>query len=168
MIPMPWKPLKKVLKILKSSLSPNQIAFSFALGIFAGLPPLGLHVIIPITLALLVRCSFRAFLLSMGLFKLISLAVAPGSYAIGRFLLDTNRGLDGLWRVLFHLPVAAPMGYGRYLLFGSLILSFLMVIPVFFFVRFLVIKYRRSFTAWVAGWSMSGKLRVEHVRQTAG
>ena len=159
MIPMPWKPLKKVLKILKSSLSPNQIAFSFALGIFAGLPPLGLHGIIPITLALLVRCSFRAFLLSMGLFKLISLAVAPGSYAIGRFLLDTNRGLDGLWRVLFHLPVAAPMGYGRYLLFGSLILSFLMAIPVFFFVRFLVIKYRRSFTSWVAGWSMSGKLR---------
>ena len=158
-IPMPWKPLKKVLKILKSSLSPNQIAFSFALGIFAGLPPLGLHVILPITLALLARCSFRAFLLSMGLFKLISLAVAPGSYAIGRFLLNANRGLDGLWRVLFHLPIAAPMGYGRYLLFGSLVLSLLMAIPVFFLVRFFVIKYRDSFTAWVAGWSMSSKLR---------
>ncbi len=159
MIPMPWKPLKKILKILKSSLSPNQIAFSFALGIFAGLPPLGLHVILPITLALLVRCSFRAFLLSMGLFELISLAVAPGSYAIGRFLLDANRGLDGLWRIFFHLPIAAPMGYGRYLLFGSLVLSLLMAVPVFFLVRFLVIKYRRSFTAWVAGWSVSGKLR---------
>jgi len=159
MIPMPWKPLKKILKILKSSLSPNQIAFSFALGIFAGLPPLGLHVILPITLALLVRCSFRAFLLSMGLFKLISLAVASGSYAIGRFLLDANRGLDGLWRVLFHLPIAAPMGYGRYLLFGSLILSLLMAIPVFFLVRSLVIKYRYSFATWVAGWRISKKLR---------
>jgi len=159
MIPMPWKPLKKVLKILKSSLSPNQIAFSFALGIFAGLPPLGLHVILPITLALLVRCSFRAFLLSMGLFELISLAVAPGSYAIGRFLLDANRGLDGLWRILFHLPIAAPMGYGRYLLFGSLILSLLMAIPIFFLVRFLVIKYRCSFTTWAATWRISKKLR---------
>jgi uncharacterized protein (TIGR03546 family) len=156
---MPWKPLKKILKILKSSLSPNQIAFSFALGIFAGLPPLGLHVILPITLALLVRCSFRAFLHSMGLFELISLAVAPGSYAIGCFLLDANRGLDGLWRVLFHLPIAAPMGYGRYLLFGSLVLSLLMAIPVFFLVRFLVIKYRCSFTTWVAGWRISNKLR---------
>ncbi|MCK4393938.1 DUF2062 domain-containing protein, partial [Candidatus Bipolaricaulota bacterium] len=75
MILTPWKPLRKVLKILKSSLSANQIAFSFALGLFAGLPPMGLHVIISITLALFVRCSFRAFLLSMGLFKLISLAV---------------------------------------------------------------------------------------------
>jgi len=48
---LPWSGIKKVFKILKSSLSPNQIAFSFALGIFAGLPPMGMHVIIPITLA---------------------------------------------------------------------------------------------------------------------
>jgi len=155
----PWSQVKKVLKILKSSLSPNQIAFSFALGIFAGLPPMGLHVIVPVTLALLVRCSFRAFLLSMGLFKLLSLLVAPGSYAIGRFLLDTHRGLDAMWRVLFHLPVAAPMGYGRYLLLGSLVLSLLMAVPVFLGVRFLTIKYRRSFATWVSGLSVSQRLR---------
>jgi len=158
LLPTPLALAKKILRILKSSLSPNQIAFSFALGLFAGLPPMGLHVILPITLALLVRCSFRTFLLSMGLFKLISLALAPGSYAIGRFLLDTNRGLDGFWRFLFHLPVLAPMGYGRYLLFGSLVLSLLMAIPVFFLVRFLVIKYRESFAEWVSGWRVSRAL----------
>lgn len=155
----PWSQVKKVLRILKSSLSPNQIAFSFALGVFAGLPPMGSHVIVPITLALLVRCSFRAFLLSMGLFKLLSLLVAPGSYAIGRFLLDTNRGLDAMWRVLFHLPVAAPMGYGRYLLFGSLVLSLAIAVPVFFTVRFLTVRYRDSFATWVSGWTVSRKLR---------
>ncbi|HHR84973.1 MAG TPA: TIGR03546 family protein, partial [Candidatus Acetothermia bacterium] len=156
---LPWSGVKKVFKILKSSLSPNQIAFSFALGVFAGLPPMGLHVIVPMTLALLVRGSFRAFLLAMGLFKLLSIPVAPGSYAIGRFLLDSNRGLDSMWRVLFHLPVAAPMGYGRYLLLGSLVISLLIGIPVFFAVRLLVIRYRSSFTAWVSGWSMSERLR---------
>ena len=156
---LPWSGVKKVFKILKSSLSPNQIAFSFALGVFAGLPPMGIHVIIPITLAFLVRGSFRAFLLSMGLFKLISIAVAPGSYAIGHFLLDSNRGLDSMWRVLFHLPIAAPMGYGRYLLFGGLVLSFMIAVPVFFGVRIFVIRYRRSFTAWVASWSVAKKLR---------
>ena len=158
LLPTPLSFVKKILRILKSSFSPNQIAFSFALGLFAGLPPMGVHVILPITFALLVRCSFRMFLLSMGLFKLISLALAPGSYAIGRFLLDTNRGLDGFWRWLFHLPVIAPMGYGRYLLFGSLVLSFLLAIPVFFLVRLLVIKYRESFTAWVSSWRISRAL----------
>ncbi len=155
----PWSGVKKILKILKSSLTPNQIAFSFALGVFAGLPPMGLHVIVSMTIALLVRCSFRAFLVSMGLFKLLSLLVAPGSYAVGRFLLDTHRGLDSMWRVIFHLPIAAPMGYGRYLLFGSLVLSLFMAIPVFFAVRLLTIKYRSSFTAWVSGWKLSNRLR---------
>ncbi len=155
----PWSGVKKILKILKSSLTPNQIAFSFALGVFAGLPPMGLHVIVPITIALLVRCSFRAFLVSMGLFKLLSLLVSPGSYAIGRFILATNRGLDSMWRFLFHLPIAAPMGYGRYLLFGSIVLSLVIAVPVFLVVRQLTIKYRRSFTTWVSGWKVSTRLR---------
>ena len=154
-----FRSVRKILGILKSSLSPNQIAFSFAVGIFAGLPPMGLHVVIPITLALFVRCSFRAFLLAMGLFRLLSLAVAPASYAIGRFLLDTSRGLDGLWRWLFHLPVLAPMGYQRYLLFGSLVLALCMAVPVFLVVRLLVVRYRRSFTQWVSNWSISKRLR---------
>ena len=159
MLPTPLSWTKKILAILKSNLTPNQIAFSFALGVFAGLPPMGLHVIIPCTLALLVRSSFRSFLISMGLFELISLAIAPGAYAIGRWCLDASRGLDTLWRWLFHLPVLAPMGYGRYLLFGSLVIAAGIAIPVFFFVRFLVTRYRASFTQWVAGWRLSNFLR---------
>jgi uncharacterized protein (TIGR03546 family) len=159
MLPTPIAWVKKILRILKSNLSPNQIAFSFALGVFAGLPPMGLHVIIPCTLALLVRCSFRAFLISMGLFKLVSLAVAPGAYAIGQWCLDASRGLDAFWRWLFHLPFLAPMGYGRYFLFGSLVLSVGIAVPVFLLARYLVIRYRDSFTGWVAGWRVSGVLR---------
>lgn len=155
---LPWSPVRKVLKILKSSLSPSQIAFAFALGIFAGLPPMGLHVIIPITLALLFRLSFSAFLLSMGLFKLLSFALAPASYAIGRALLD-SQSLYGLWRTVSYLPVLAPMGLNRYLLLGSEVISLALAVPVFFLVRTLVIKYRRSFSAWVAGWKISQRLR---------
>jgi len=158
-LPWPLSWIKKSLKILKSNLTPNQIAFGFALGVFAGLPPTGLHVILPCTLALLARCSFRAFLFSFGLFKLLSLAVAPGSYAIGRWLLDPQRGLDAFWRFVFHIPVLAPMGYGRYLLLGSLVLSIAMALPVFFGVRFLVIRYRTSFVAWVSGWTLSRRMK---------
>jgi len=109
-LPTPITWIKKILAILKSDLSPNQIGIAFALGVFAGLPPMGLHVIIPCSLALLLRCSFRSFLISMGAFKLLSLVVAPASYALGKWLLDTQRGLDAFWRWAFHLPVIAPMG----------------------------------------------------------
>jgi len=155
--PLAW--IKKTLAILKSNLTPNQIAFGFALGILAGLPPTGLHIILPFTVAVFVRCSYRAFLVSFGLFKLLSLASAPGAYAVGRWLLDASRGLDSLWRSLFHLPVFAPMGYGRYLLLGSLALGLLIAIPAFVLVRFLVSRYRASFAAWVSGWRMSSRLK---------
>jgi len=159
MLPTPLAWTKKILRILKSNLSPNQIAFGFAMGIFAGLPPIGLHVIVPCTLALLVRCSFRSFLISFGLFKLISLGVAPGAYSIGRWCLDSSRGLDAFWRWIFHLPVLAPMGYGRYLLFGSVVVALFIAIPVFLIVRLLVKRYRASFVRWVSGWRISGLLR---------
>ncbi len=134
MFPTPLTWIKKILAILKSDLSPNQIGLAFALGVFAGLPPMGLHVIIPCSLALLIRCSFRSFLISMGAFKLLSLAVAPASYALGKWVLDSQRGLDSFWRWLFHLPVVAPMGYSRYMLFGSILLALVLAIPVFFFI----------------------------------
>lgn len=159
MLPTPLTWLKKILAILKSNLSPNQIGLSFALGIFAGLPPMGLHVLIPATFALLFRCSFRAFLISMGLFRLISLAVTPGSYAVGKWLLDSQHGLDSFWRWLFHLPVIAPMGYSRYLLFGSLVMALVMAIPTFLLIRLLVDKYRHSFAVWVSGWRASRWLK---------
>ncbi|MFC2079415.1 TIGR03546 family protein [Candidatus Bipolaricaulota bacterium] len=159
LLPTPLAWLKKILAILKSNLSPNQIGFAFALGVFAGLPPIGLHVLIPVTLALLLRGSFRAFLISMGVFKLISLAVAPASYAIGKWLLDSQRGLDTFWRWLFHLPVIAPMGYSRYLLFGSLVLALAFAVPVFLLIRLLVLRYRDSFAKWVSGWRVSQWLK---------
>jgi len=142
MLPTPLKLLKKTLRILKSSLSPNQIALSFALGLFAGLPPMGLHVLIPCSIALILRVSFRGFLWSIALWKLLSLAVAPGSFAIGKWLLDPARGLDGLWRRIFAWPILAPMDYNRYLLLGSAVIALLIAVPVFFIVRGLVITYR--------------------------
>lgn len=159
MLPTPVAWLKRILAILKSNLSPNQIGFSFALGIFAGLPPIGLHILIPATFALLLRCSFRAFLISMGLFRLISLAVAPGSHAIGEWLLDSQRGLDTFWRWLFHLPVIAPMGFSRYLLLGSLVIALVMAIPTFLLIRLLVHRYRHSFAVWASGWRVSRWLK---------
>ena len=158
-LPTPLAWIKKTLRILKSNLSPNQIALGFSLGIFAGLPPMGMHVLLPCSVALLFRCSFRSFLLSLGLFKLLSLAVAPGTFAIGRWLLDASRGLDAFWRWVFHLPVLAPMGYSRYLLLGSLVVALLLAVPVFLLVRWTVIRYRASFARWVFGWRLSGWLR---------
>ena len=159
MLPTPIKLLRKALRILKSSLSPNQIALSFALGLFAGLPPMGLHVLIPCSIALVLRVSFRGFLWAIALWKLLSLAIAPGAYAIGTWLLDPARGLDAFWRRLFALPVIAPMDYNRHLLLGSVVLALLMAVPVFFIVRYLVIVYRTRASTRISRTQLARRFR---------
>jgi len=85
---------------------------------FASLPPAGLHLVLPISAALLLRVSFKAFLIAWGLFELLSIPLAPAGYAIGRALLESD-ALYSFWRIVTHLPVLAPMGYSRYLLLGT-------------------------------------------------
>ena len=67
--------------------------------------------------------------------------------------------LYGFWRTFTHLPVLAPMGYSRYLLLGGYVLALGLAVPTFLLARYLVAKYRRSFSTWVASWGISQRLR---------
>ncbi|MFQ6118060.1 MAG: TIGR03546 family protein, partial [Candidatus Bipolaricaulia bacterium] len=140
----PLKLIRKIFKILQSELSPAQVGAGFSLGIFMGLAPLGLHSFLLLSLALLLRLSFSSFLISFGLFKLLYLPLRGASYLIGQAILKWPP-LDSLWETVLHWPIIAPLGFERYLLFGSYVLSFSIAIPVFLLVRFLVIRYRQSF-----------------------
>ena len=159
LLPTPLSFIKKVLRILKSNLSPHQIAIGMAFGVLAGVPPFGLHVVLPLSAALLFRCSLRAFLLSMGLFKLIGLVMAPASFALGRWLLAAERGLDGLWRRAVNLPVLAPMDYDRYLLLGAICLAWVLAVPVYLATRALARAYRDRLTTWISHRRVSRFLR---------
>jgi len=67
--------------------------------------------------------------------------------------------LYGFWRTFTHLPVLAPMGYSRYLLLGGYVLALGLAVPTFLLARYLVAKYRRSFSTWVASWGISRRLQ---------
>ena len=56
-------------------------------------------------------------------------------------------------------PCLRADGYNRYLLLGSLVIAFLIAVPVFALVRWLVLRYRVSFATWVAGWRISAWLK---------
>jgi uncharacterized protein (TIGR03546 family) len=154
----PLKLIRKVFKILQSELSPAQVGAGFSLGIFMGLAPLGLHSLLLVSLALLLRLSFSSFLIAFGLFKIFYLPLRGASYALGEAILEWPP-LDPLWQTVLHWPIIAPLGFERYLLFGSYMLSFLIAIPTFFLVRFLVGKYRQSFLAYVEGSQVYQRLR---------
>jgi len=154
----PLKLIRKIFKILQSELSPNQVGTGFSLGIFMGLAPLGLHSLLLTSLALLLRLSFSSFLIAFGLFKLLYLPLRGVSYVLGQAILEWPP-LDSLWQTIFHWPIIAPLGFERYLLFGSYVLSFLLALPIFLLIRSLVRTYRRSFLARVEGSAAYRRLR---------
>lgn len=136
--------IRRIFKILQSELTPGQIGAGFVLGAFMGLAPLGLHSLLLVSLALLFRLSFSSFLISAGLFKIFYLPLRGVSHLIGGAILEWPQ-LEPLWQTVLQWPVIAPLGFNRYLLFGSYALSSLIAIPLFFLVRAIVTRYRRSF-----------------------
>ena len=58
--------IRKLFKQLKSDLTPAQLAVGAFFGALAGLTPLGPHLLLILTLALLFNCSMASFLLIFG------------------------------------------------------------------------------------------------------
>jgi len=137
--------IRSLFKILNSALSPNQVATGFCLGILMGFPPLGLHSLMLLLVALLVNISFSATLLAFAFFKLFSWILFPLSYEVGKFVLESVPFLEPVWTTIFNLPVLAVLEYNNYVVLGSYILALLFTIPAFFMIRKFVRTYRDSF-----------------------
>ena len=146
----PLKLIRRIFKILQSELTPGQVAAGFSLGVFMGLAPLGLHSLLLVSSALLLRLSFSSFLIAFGLFKILYLPLRGVSYLIGGAILEWPP-LDPLWETVLHWPIIAPLGFNRYLLLGAYVFSSLLALPIFLLVRGLVKRYRASFVAYVEG-----------------
>lgn len=139
--------LRRVLKILNSELTPNQVAVGFCLGILAGLVPWGWNTLFLLTLAFILNISFSTTLLAFALFKVLAWPLLPLSYAMGKFVLDEWVFLEPLWQLVFHGPLLAWMGLDHYAVFGGYLLALLIAAPSFLIVRSFVMKYRESFFA---------------------
>jgi len=139
-----WKWPRRLFRILNSELTPTQIAIGVLFGMFAGFVPLGPNTVMLLALALLVRCSFSATLLSLAVFKLIAWPLAPVSEDVGRAALTNLTALDSLWRAIVHAPVLAWMELSRYVVFGGYLIGMIIAVPVFVLVRRFVQTYRTS------------------------
>ena len=144
-----WRWPRRILRILNSELTPTQIAIGVVFGMFAGLVPLGPNTVVLLTLALLVRCSFSATLLSLAVFKLIAWPLAPLSEFVGRAVLTNLTALDPVWRTIVHAPVLAWMELPRYVVFGGYVIGVIIAIPIFLLVYRSVQSYRTSFLTFL-------------------
>ncbi len=135
--------IAKIIKILSSEESPNQIAFGFAMGMIIGLTPFWtLHNIVLIFLIIILRVNLGASLFAWALFSGLAYLFDPLFHSFGYYLLVDVESLHGLWTTLYNFPIIALSHYNNTVVMGSFISALIIFIPLYFAVKYFVIAYR--------------------------
>ncbi|MBN1895251.1 TIGR03546 family protein [bacterium] len=149
------KLFSKLIKILKSGDSPSQIAWGFALGSIPGLTPLFcLHNAAVLFLLLVLNVNFGAALLALAVFSLFAWLLDPMFHAVGYWALAQIPALQPLWTSLYNAPVAPLTRFNNTVVMGSFLVSLVLLLPVFFLFRALVLKYRNSWDDKIEKWKI--------------
>jgi len=148
------KLIKEFLKVLQTDVSPNQIAFGAALGVFLGLVPGILMKCILFVLILILRVNIGSALAAWTLFGVISFALDPISDKIGFFILNIDF-LIPLWTYLYNLAIVPFTKFNNSMVMGNIVLGLLFFIPVFFASKKFISYYRTHWRDKVAKWRLT-------------
>lgn len=139
----------KWLAVLGSETAPGQIALGAALGVVAGLTPLGSpHNLLVLFLLLVLRANLPTFVVAWGAATGFAYLLDPLFHALGLALL-TAGPLQGLWTSLYHLPPVRLTRFNNTVVLGSLGVSLALFVPVCAGVAWGVRRYRERFLARV-------------------
>jgi uncharacterized protein (TIGR03546 family) len=123
----------KIFRVLHSDESPRALAFGFALGSIIGLTPfLSAHNLIVFGLILLLNVSISAALFALFIFSAFAYFFDPLFHSLGYFLLVKVDFLKPLWTFLYNIPIAPLFHLNNTVVLGSLIISLVMFLPVYF------------------------------------
>lgn len=137
--------LKKIVKILRSQGTPNQIAMGFVLGMMMALIPFWTIQHLLILMVLIVfNLNIGSFLLSFLIFKTIAYIFDPVFHSTGYWLLVEQQGLHSFWVWLYNLPLLPYTYYNNTVSLGGILFSIILSVPVFYAIRWLITNYREK------------------------
>ncbi|MBU2568223.1 MAG: TIGR03546 family protein [Elusimicrobia bacterium] len=140
-----FKILKKIVKLLNSNISPDELALGAALGAVVGLTPLvGLHNLFIVVLMIVLNVNPAASGLSALFFGFLSLLADPLAHRIGHYLLVQNGALTPLWTSLYNMPVVPWTRFYNTIFMGSFVISLVLFVPVLVFSRKFIVYYRKN------------------------
>jgi len=137
--------LAKIIKILRSGATPNQIAGGLVLGMIAGLTPLfSLHNLIVLLLLIILNVNISMAIAGLGIFSAIAWFFDPLFHSFGYYVLVDIYALHGFWTWLYGMPVIALSRFNNTVVMGSLLSALILTIPMFFLFKRLVVLYREK------------------------
>jgi len=147
--------LAKLVKILRSAVSPNQIAAGFVIGMIIGLTPFWtLHNMILIVILIILNINIGTAIYSFILFSAIAYLLDPLFHHFGYFLLVDMGSLKNLWTFLYNLPLIALSRYNNTVVMGSLVIALILALPMFFLAKTGIIYYRENIDQKMQKWKI--------------
>lgn len=141
------KQLFAFFKLLNSDTATNQLASGLALGVILGFSPfLSLQTFVVLVICFFFRVQLGAAFISAFFFKFVAFAFDPLTDKLGRWALELE-GLRPLYVDLYNMPLVPLTRFNNSIIMGSGIVGFLLVIPLFFVFRKLIIRYRETVVA---------------------
>jgi len=160
------KLLSKFFKVLRSAVSPNQIAWGFALGTIVGLTPFwSLHNLIVVALIIVLNVNISAALLAFALFSLFAWVLDPMFHTVGFGVLVRLSFLKPVWTSLYNAPFAPFTRFNTTVVIGSLLCSLILLVPNYFFFKWFVKRYRASWSQSVQKWRITQIMKGNKVVQ---
>jgi uncharacterized protein (TIGR03546 family) len=154
----------KILKVLRSNESPNQIAAGFILGMILGITPFfSLINILIIFAIIIINVNISAAILAYLIFKAVIYLGDPLFHDLGYWLLVNLQFLKPVWTLFYHRPIIPYTSYYNTVYLGSLIVSIIFIWPVFVSVKKFIINYREKYEKRVQNWKWVKWLKASKV-----
>jgi len=138
----------KLFKALNANQYPGQIAFSLVLGMIMGLTPLFFaHNLVTLALVFLLRVNLSALIASMVIFSGLAYLLDPVFHQLGLMLLN-QPSLAPLFTEMYNNAFWRILHFNNSVVIGSVLVAYILAIPVFFIFYALVKSYRKRFLVW--------------------
>jgi len=142
--------LSKIIKLLESAASPAQLAWGFVLGMFLGfIPGFSLFKIFIILLIILLNVNITMAIVSYALCGLLGYFLDGLFHSIGYWVLVQIPFLQKFWTAIYNAPILPYSRFNNTVVMGGLISSIILIVPVFFHMKSLILLYRNKLSARV-------------------
>ena len=147
------KLLKQIVVIFQTDISPNQVAWGFALGAILGLVPNMFMKLVLFIVIMMFRVNVSAAFLAWAVYEILSFALDPLFDVVGFYVLNIG-SLNGFYTWLYNLPVVPFTKFNNTVVMGSLIVGIILIIPNMLIAKKLLVYYRTHLREKVSKWKI--------------
>ena len=147
------KLLKQIVVIFQTDISPNQVAWGFALGAILGLVPNMFMKLVLFIVIMMFRVNISAAFLAWAVYEILSFALDPLFDVVGYQLL-TIGSLNAFYTYLYNLPVVPFTKFNNTVVMGSFVVGIILIIPNMIIAKKLLVYYRTHLREKVSKWKI--------------